>query len=66
MYRNRQPLDVRVKLFGRHRKRIFVINGEPYLTKEAAELLGMKQRTLEKRVERGTDLFKPVKRYVYE
>lgn len=59
-------MNVEVRRFGRHQKRIIVIDGEPYPPAVAAKMLGMKPRTLEKRMDRGSDLTKPVKRYVYE
>jgi hypothetical protein len=60
--RNRQAraCRYRVAVVRREGGTVFLINGEAYLLRDAAKVLGMKPRTLAKRVERGTPLSKPV------
>lgn len=43
-----------------------MVNGTPHTVGSAAKVLGMRTATLEKRIRRGADLLKPVKRQVRE
>ena len=49
-------MTIQVLQFGRNQHRIVVINGEPFPIGEAAKRLGLKKKTLEKRIERGSKL----------
>lgn len=51
-----------VELRRRPGRIIVMIDGQPYLGTEAAAKLGMKPKTLAKRIERGTRLTKPLQR----
>lgn len=51
-----------VVVLRRYGRKIFVVNGQPCMAREAAKQLGLRPKTLEKRVERGAwgaDLSKP-------
>ena len=53
-------MRIEVRRFGPGRPIILMIDGEPYDTRAAAEKLGLRVEALRKRLERGTDLVRPV------
>lgn len=49
-------MNVEVRDFGARRPKIFIVDGEPLLLREAAAKVGLPETAFEKRIERGVDL----------